>query len=92
MTTPTRDNELEALILKHIYHRDTESFDEWPAFSVSIEMAWGLMQYINRPDSGISWLAFRDALRKRGLALGLPQDVAARSICEAALEAAGVKR
>lgn len=92
MTTPTRDNELEALILKHIYDIDTESAYACPAFSVNIEAAWGLMEYINRTHSGISWLAFRDALRKRGLALGLPQDVGARNICEAALEAAGVKR
>lgn len=88
MTTPTRDRELEAQIMEHIYHRNIESFDEWPAFSVSIESAWGLMEYINRPESDINWVTFRDALRKRGLSLGMPQHVAARNICEAALEAA----
>ena len=137
MTTPTRDNELEALVAEHIYHRDAEIIDigygftlhfvaryavpgfvayvnftggafekarmqngdvveiycrYCPAWSVSIEAAWELMEYINRTGSDLSWLAFRDALRRRGLSLGLPQGVAARNICEAALEAEGVKR
>ena len=137
MTEPTRDNELEALIAEHIYHRDAEiidigygftlhfvsrnavpgfvayvsftggSFEKarrlngdvvdiycryCPAWSVSIEAAWELMEYLNRPESDINWVTFRDALRKRGLSLGLPQHVAARNICEAALEAVGVKK